>query len=659
MTLPALQRLRRFSVAPLLWLGLAWLVSHTDPIRRQEWRSLDWRTSVRARVQAPPDSRISIVLFEDETEMNLVPWPPDRAVHADFIKLLTLAAPKVVTWDVILDSTRDGDGDAEMARAAGIAARAGVSVITGAVTNPDPVPDAEESPGPTRPLTKIEGDIRAVKAADKFAVLPFPELRAASWYGFVDAPAEVDGIIREVPLVARVGDRLYPSLSLQTLMAFYDVPTDAVRVRLGDAVYLPTETQGEVRIPVGADGRCLVNYRYDQNENGLDFTAINYLGALVTLNDKFVEKKTDAVPPPDFRGGIVFIGQTVTGKADSGPTPRSGKAPLVLMHANLVNNVLAGDFARPVPAWIVWVGAVIVGYAGMLLGRRRPVWVLATLAVLTGVLYTSVALAAWIKFSLWLPLVAPMLGFVGLQFHVIARRVVEEQRAREQVKQMFGTYLSPELLKKMMKEGQNVAAVSSERRPVTILFSDLRDFTSLTESLEDSALIAQLNEYLAAMVECIHREGGTLHKFIGDAVMAVWGDLASEGSTADARKAARAALAMQAALDELNRAWAARGMPALRMGIGLNHGVVLIGNIGSPRRMEFTAIGDAVNLASRLESLNKELKTSVLVGESLVTFLGEVFTLRPCGSVPVKGKARPVEVYELVADGRAGASVAN
>jgi adenylate cyclase len=276
---------------------------------------------------------------------------------------------------------------------------------------------------------------------------------------------------------------------------------------------------------------------------------------------------------------------------------------------------------------------------------------------LTGVLYTSAALAAWIKFSLWLPLVAPMLGFVGLQFHIIARRVVEEQRAREQVKQMFGTYLSPELLKRMMKEGQSVATVSSERRPVTILFSDLRDFTSLTESLEDRALIAQLNEYLAAMVECIHREGGTLHKFIGDAVMAVWGDLASEGSAADARKAARAALAMQAALDELNRAWAARGMPALRMGVGLNHGVVLIGNIGSPRRMEFTAIGDAVNLASRLESLNKELKTSVLVGESLVTFLGEVFTLRPCGSVPVKGKALPVQVYELVADGRANTAL--
>lgn len=212
---------------------------------------------------------------------------------------------------------------------------------------------------------------------------------------------------------------------------------------------------------------------------------------------------------------------------------------------------------------------------------------------------------------------------------------------------MFGTYLSPELLKKMLKEKQG-AAVRSERRPVTILFSDLRDFTSLSESTGQDELIALLNEYLAAMVECIHEEGGTLHKFIGDAVMAVWGDLASEGAEEDAARAARAALKMHRRLADLNAGWQAAGRPELRMGVGLNHGVVLVGNIGSPRRMEFTVIGDAVNLASRLESLTKELKAGTLVGETLAPLLERGgFTLTARGMVPVKGKAQPVAVFEL------------
>ncbi|HYD83114.1 MAG TPA: adenylate/guanylate cyclase domain-containing protein, partial [Opitutus sp.] len=331
---------------------------------------------------------------------------------------------------------------------------------------------------------------------------------------------------------------------------------------------------------------------------------MTYFEAMVKLHERFLEEKADVALPP-LEGGIVFIGQTVTGKADVGPTPRSAISPLVLIHANLVHNVLTDDLAKRAPEWAVWLGAVLLGYAGVAIGLKRSVWALAAFGLASAGVYVIAAYAVWIEFSVWLPMMAPLLGFAALHFLIIGRRVREEQKGREQVKQMFGTYLSPELLKRMMRDGRNIAAVSSERRPVTILFCDLRDFTSMAEQLKDDALIAQLNEYLAAMVECIHAEAGTLHKFIGDAVMAVWGDLASEGIERDARRAARAALAMQAVLGRLNEAWVRDGKPAFRMGVGLNHGVVLIGNVGSPRRMEFTAIGDAVNLASRLESLNK------------------------------------------------------
>ncbi len=643
---PALRPLSRFRALPLLCFGVAWFVGNLSLVERLGWVTLDWRTNLRVRYQAPPDPRISVILFEDNTELNLTPWPPDRAVHADMIKLLALARPSVVTWDVLFDATREGDGDAEMGRAAAMAQKMGVKVITGSVTAPDPSGGDDDVRGPTRPLTHVTGDITKL-AGDAHALLPFPALREESLYGFVDTPPGEDGFRREIPLVVRVGEAVYASLSLQTLMAYFDVSAEAVRVNLGDAIYLSTPKHGELRVPVSAAGLFLLNYRYDQNESGLDFGAINYFGAMVKLHERFVEN-TDVSDLPPLEGGIVFLGQTVTGKADAGPTPRSPMSPLVLIHANLVNNVLASDYARRAPSWMVFLGAVLLGYGGVLVGQRRPVWAIAAFGVVAVVCYVAATFVAWIKWSLWLPLVWPVLGFVALQFIVIGGRILREQQAREQVKQMFGSYLSPELLTRMMKNGRNIAAVSSERRAVTILFSDLRDFTSLAETLEDDALIAQLNEYLAAMVECIHREGGTLHKFIGDAVMAVWGDLESAGKENDAQRAARAALAMQATLERLNGKWRAAGQPALRMGIGINHGIVLVGNIGSPRRMEFTAIGDAVNLASRLESLNKELGTSILVGESMRELLSSAFRLRSRGSHPAKGKARPVEICELV-----------
>ena len=644
------QFLRRIPVSPFLCFGLAWLIAQAEFVQRIEWRTLDWRTSARTPFQRAPDPRITTVLFGDTTNDNLAPWPTDRSVHGDMIKLLLQAGPKVITWDVILDAQRDGDGDGKMAAVARLAMEAGSAVITAGTSSVDPVEDKATAAdaGPTRSLQDVQGDISLLQG-DPYAIRPFPALRRQSLYGLANAPHGADGVQREIPLVVRVGHEVYPSLSLQTVMAYYDVPADLVRVRLGDAVYMPTKTRGELRITVSRSGLYLVNYRYDRyDETGGDFSEYEYLDVMVRLNARYVDQKPLVETFHDLKGGIVFLGQIVTGKADAGPTPLGAYSPLVLVHANVVNNILNDDYARIAPLWAVGLAAVLVGYAGLILGLRRSVWTLAAFGVLVVVLYVIGTYWAWAAFSLWLPFTWPLVGFGSLQFIVIGRRVLQEQHAREQVKQMFGSYLSPELLEKMMKGGTNVAAISSERRPVTVMFTDLRDFTALTESMADDALVAQLNEYLAAMVECIHHEGGSLHKFIGDAVMAVWGDLDTAGIKADAIHAARTALAMQARLAQLNEQWRAAGKPELRMGIGLNHGVVLIGNIGSPRKMEFSAIGDAVNLASRLESLNKELKTSLLVGESVRDLIDDEFVLRPCGFVPVKGKQKPVAVFEML-----------
>jgi len=630
--------------SPLLIYGFVFFAGHAEIIRQFEWHTLDWRTKLRTHFQPPPDPRIAIVIFDDDTENRIEPWPVDRKWHAAMVQVLALAQASVVSWDVILDSNRSPEGDSQLAAMAGAAGGAGTRVITAAVSTADQTDVVPGQEGPTKPLPKVAGDISKL-LGEEHAIVPFSALCQSSWYGFADVPPGPDGMRREIPLMVRIGRQVYPSLSLQTLLVYFGVKVDDVLVRLGDAIYFPVAGQMR-RVPISDEGKYTLNYRYDHVGSPSDFPFFSYGALLIGLNEHFQGNKGDGPPPPDLKGKIVFMGQAVTGKADVGPTPLSSLTPLVLIHANLVNNVLASDFVRPASPWLVWPLIIGLGYIGVWIGLRRSL-VAITLFTLAGVgCIVSAASLAWIAGSISVPLVMPVVGFAGLQFVVIGQRMLTERRGSEQVKRMFSSYLSPDLLKKVLHE-KGVMTVGGERKPVTILFSDLRGFTTWSEKTREDVLIPQLNEYLGAMVACIHANGGTLHKFIGDAVMAVWGDLISDGPVADANKACRAALAMKAHLDQLNAQWAAHGRHTLQMGVGLNHGNVIVGNIGSPARMEFTVIGDSVNLAARLEGLTKEYEATIIVGESIQGLVGGQFQIRSLGHAMIKGKAAGVPIFEL------------
>lgn len=643
----------RVPLSPLICLGLAWLLSHTETMRAFEWRTLDWRTKLRTFYQPPPDPRVSLVLFEDNTEASIT-WPPDRSVHGDLVEMMSFVHPAVVSFDIILDASRDGDGDEKMGHAVAVAARAGVKVVTASVTSAEPSAPAEGREGPTRPLTHVEGDIGRL-LGDEAALLPFPALRAVSLYGFADTPPGEDGIRREIPLVVRVGRQVYPSLSLQTLMAYFDVPADRVRVRLGDAVYLPTKTRGELRLPVSKQGRFLLNYRYDEDERGTDFKTYSYLGALVQLNDRFVEKKNPSPQPPEVEGGIVFIGQTVTGKADSGPTPLRAYSPLVLVHANLINNVLTGDYARQAPGWAMLILTVGLGYIGAMLGLRRTVPVMATFGVLGLVVYVVAAFGSWIMYSYWLPLTWPILGGTVLQFIVIGRRILREQRARAQVKQMFGSYLSPELVHRMVQTGE-IPQLGGHTEEVTSYFSDIQGFSVISEKLPPDRLVEWMNEYLSACTDILQGEGGSLDKYIGDAIVMMFG--APIALPDHAYRACVAAVRVQERGAELRAKWRAEGdkWPQLvwhtRTRIGLNTGRCIVGNMGSRVRFNYTMMGDSVNLAARMESGAKKWGVYVMATEATKLACeqhgGDRVVFRALGRIVVMGRSQPVPIHEVV-----------
>jgi adenylate cyclase len=229
---------------------------------------------------------------------------------------------------------------------------------------------------------------------------------------------------------------------------------------------------------------------------------------------------------------------------------------------------------------------------------------------------------------------------------------VLEQFERLRTRNLLERYVSKNVAKTILEDQRSfIESLSGRKKAVTVLFSDIRGFTSMTESSDAHQLVTQLNEYFLEMVGVVLKEDGTLQKFIGDAIMSAWGDTHSEGLAEDARRAVSASLQMRGALAKLNDRWKSQAnREKLKIGIGINHGEIIVGNIGHPQRMEFTVLGDGVNLAARLESATKQFHTDILIGEEVEKLTREHFIFRNVGAIAFKGKIKPVETFLLLGD---------
>ncbi|MEY2497726.1 MAG: adenylate cyclase [Verrucomicrobiota bacterium] len=350
-----------------------------------------------------------------------------------------------------------------------------------------------------------------------------------------------------------------------------------------------------------------------------------------------------------FRGKIVLIGAEGNWQHDEHLTP-FGAMPGPEIHLNAMNAALHGAFIREVPPAVSLLLIVLAGVAAIVLSLlvRSPWLRLVALAAADGAGLWGARLA-FDQASVFLPLVA---SFAELNFTVLLGLISDlttERIEKNRVRRTLEKYVSKNVVRELLDQPKLYAqSLGGVIKPATILFSDIRGYSSVTARSDPQALVAQLNEYLTAMVECVFRFGGTLDKFIGDAVMAVWGNTRSEGVRNDAANAVRAALAMREELGRLNKAWAGRGLPQLRIGVALNHGEVVAGNIGSPQRMEFTVIGEAVNVSWKLQELTKDLGADLIVGESVMTLVIEEFDLRPLGQATLSSLPQPLKIFEVL-----------
>jgi adenylate cyclase len=646
--------LRQLWWAPLLCIGLAWLASFTNLVQQMEWRTLDWRIAIRTRFQKPPDPRLAVVLFDDDTEAILgKPWPVDRQYHGQMTQVLALAGARMVVWDVIMDAIREGEGDAFLGQVAQAAGEAGTKVLSAAVTSQDPTGATPGWEGPTRPLPHVEGDI-APLVGDNYAFIPFPQLRATSWYGFANIPPGPDGTLQEIPLVVRVGREVYPSLSLQTLLLYYDVKPDQVRVRLGDGIYFPAAGQ-ILRLPVDRAGRLFLNYRYDHVGSYTDFPIYSYGKLFFALSSLYLENKQPEAPPPDLKDKIVFIGQIVTGKADVGPGPLGALTPRTFVIANLINNVLAFDYAHTVTGWLAWGAVLLLAYACLLWLADRSVVALCSGVFLVIVACPLSVIALWVWKSWNLPLVAPLCGMVTMQYLMVDRRVRQEQKAKQEIKGMFGTYVSPQLVDRLIKSGER-PQLGGHESEITAHFSDIQSFSTFSELMPPDQLVGLMNEYLTACTDIIQEEHGTLDKYIGDAVVAMFG--APIALPDHAYRACVAALREQGRLAELRAKWRLEGarwpdvVSRMQARIGLNTGRCTIGNMGSRTRFNYTMMGDNVNLAARMESGAKVWGVYIMCTEATrlacVDHDVDPVEFRPLGRIVVKGRSQPVPIHEVM-----------
>src|SRR5882672_11108076 len=352
-----------------------------------------------------------------------------------------------------------------------------------------------------------------------------------------------------------------------------------------------------------------------------------------------------------FKDKIVLVGPSAQVMHDVVDTPLSPNTLGPVVHLQAMAAAMGHEFLRPTPPTVE---LALVGAAGLVAWSlvsflRRPLLCVGALIVIMAI-YLGTARLFYDKTGLLLlavPVLAALLlsGSFSLGFEYALERL-EKVRTRRTLER----YVSKNLVREILENPDSYySTLRGVRVPVTILFSDLIGFTTLAEKADPEALVAQLNEYLSGMTSEIFSNGGTLDKFIGDAIMAVWGNVRSLGPAQDAKSCARAALGMRRELSHLNQAWREQGRMGLGMGIGVNHGEVIVGNIGSQDRMDPTVIGDAVNLASRLEGLTRIYGLDMLIGASAAELVRDEVYLRSVARAQVKGKTKPVDVFTFVA----------
>lgn len=450
---------------------------------------------------------------------------------------------------------------------------------------------------------------------------------AAKGLGHFNSISDEDGSVRRMPLVIKYQDRLFPPLPLMVLKEYLNSPNITLRI----ADYGMEEIRmGNLAIPTNELGDMLINF------HGGAKTFPHY-----SVTDIIHER----INPGIFKDKIVLVGSTSI--EDLKITPFDKALAGIEIHANVIENILHKRFIMR-PDWIGIFEIFILLFIGLVLSlflpRLKALFGLGFILLLT-LSYFFIDRYIFINKGLWLSLVYPLFSIVVVYSGITLFRYTTEEREKKFIRKAFAHYLSPHVIEELTKNPK-LLRLGGERRTLTALFSDVVGFSTISEKLKPEELVELLNEYLTEMSEIIFKHEGTVDKFEGDAIIAFFG--APMTMDDHAQKACLTAIDMQKRLKALREEWKKEGKPELFARIGLNTGPMIVGNMGSKTRMDYTIMGDAVNLASRLEGVNKDYHTSIIISEETFRSAGDGIEARELDVIRVKGRIEPVKIFELI-----------
>lgn len=535
---------------------------------------------------ARPD--IVVIAIDDESIAKIGQWPWPRTVFADFFDKLKQVYPKAVGLDVVFaEPSRVGPYDDQ--KLAESLASLNYPVIL--------------------PIEATALKISRSQASSASSVVTLPEFRSHKniSVGHVNLITDADGVVRSYPKTIEINGNI----------------TESFADSLSKVGNVTSSDEPKTHIVYAGKPGTFTRIPFWQILNG---------------------EKTE-----ELKNKIVLVGATASDLHDTVTTPVSfgNQMPGVEVQANILNMRLQGYSLKPLPwsdaaAWLIF--ASFIPALIFLLFRRTSIIILINL--LLGIGYIILAITLFDKGSL-IPLFHLEAAWLLSSASLYIYRYTVTERERSDMKNVFSNYVSKEVLDHIMLDPSQVKLGGQEKQ-VTVFFSDIRGFTTISEKLSPTELVRVLNKYFTVMTGLVLENGGVVDKYIGDAIMAFWGAPLDDEDRAD--KAVQTSIAMLKALDVLNEELKAAGDPEINIGIGLFSGPAVVGNVGSDQRFDYTAMGDTVNAASRLESSNKQYETKILISQSTVDLLKNKYPLKFVDSATVKGRAEPIKIYTLELD---------
>lgn len=611
--------------------------------------SLDLRYRYFNR-QTPFPKDVVIVDVDDESFKNLAPkygrWPWPRKVYKEVIEHISSGEPKAILFDFLFtEEQRDSNDDLLLGEASNASQVSSHSIFflkesSSEETNHRALPpDFSNRLKIHIPIAK--NLLSSLQIYNDF-LLPNPTLlEKTPLLHSVNVEPDNDGIHRSVPLIIPYDGIGIPSLSFRGILSSVKNPKVTVAKNF---ISVYEENKIKYQIPLNAKGELNLNY-YDPSQ----LPDIYHFSSIIDSRLKILEGETPDpklfVNPEVFQNKIVILGASAMGLNDLKVTPLSNQYPGSFLHATSIANIIKNDYLKKIDniyysliviLMILFLELFIFMSTSFILRNTVPVFVL--------LLYTALALYEFKFNSFYLPLNSPIIFGIACFLHGFTYIAFVEGRARKKMESTLSKYLSPSVTQLLINSGIDPTAEVGTAKELTILFSDLRGFTTLSEKMDPKVLVSLLNEYLSKMTDIVFEHFGTLDKFIGDAVMAFWN--APIDDEKHAYNAVITALHMVKALDELNLKWTKQNLPNLKVGIGVNTGKAIVGNIGGSKRLDYTIIGDNVNTTSRLEGLTKEYKCSIVVSQSTHDILESQFIFRVIDNVIAKGKTQALKLYE-------------